>query len=452
MKFAKLSMAAIIAVGFSTSALAAESGVTINPFGSAKLYYETIATDAAGSDLFAKSASSGAAANLKDGGASGQALLSLGATGKINSCFGYGVEGMAVDTLGLENNVVSNVRMGHGRNSTALDTQFWFPQAYITYHPCDVGTNTTFKIGRQYLDTPLAFTERWNVAPNSFDAAVVMNTDIVNTTLVGAYVGRGNGEFVQVTRGDDFKSYGKEGAYAVGAITSLLDGALPISVWGYDVVNVAQAFWGDAGYKLNLGDGLNLNLGAQYGFMTPDDDANSLATALGVSNPDDTSGFGLKVGTSMKVADMNFGLTVAYTSVDKDGMLALANTATVHDDQNPTGTARISPTGGGKKTKLYTAAIYGDGTHVAIPGSDAFSVKASTKLAGIGSLSVKYVNNDNSNNNALDMSEVDVILGTSLPGGLGAKLIYMNRAYDQTNNDAVHNDADHVRIILAKKF
>ncbi len=133
-------------------------------------------------------------------------------------------------------------------------------------------------------------------------------------------------------------------------------------------------------------------------------------------------------------------------------MLALANTATVHDDQNPTGTARISTTGGGKKTKLYTAAIYGDGTHVAIPGSDAFSVKASTKLAGIGSLSVKYVNNDNSNNNALDMSEVDVILGTSLPGGLGAKLIYMNRAYDQTNNDAVHNDADHVRIILAKKF
>ncbi len=452
MKFAKLSIAAIIAVGFSTSAVAGESGMTINPFGSAKLYYETTATDAAGSDLFAQSAASGAAANLKDGGASGQALLSLGATGKINSCFSYGVEGMAVDTLGLENNVVSNVRMGHGRNSGILDTQFWFPQAYVTYHPCDVGTNTTFKIGRQYLDTPLAFTEKWNVAPNSFDAAVMLNQDIVNTTLVAAYVGRGNGEFVQVTRGDDFRSYGKEGAYALGAITSLLDGALPISVWGYDVVNVAQAFWGDAGYKFDLGDGIKLDFGAQYGFMTPDDDANSLATALGVSNPDDTSGFGVKIGTSMNLADMNFGLMAAYSSVDKDGMLALANTATVHDYQNPTGNERISPTGGGKKTKLYTAAIYGDGTHVAIPGSDAFKIKATTKLAGIGSLAVQYVNNDNSNNDALDMDEIDVILGTSLPGGLGAKLIYMNRAYDKTNNDAVHNDADHVRIILSKKF
>ncbi len=449
MKFAKLSIAALVVVGFASSAMAGdETNITFKPFAKAKLYYETVATDAPGSDLFAQSATSGAAANLKDGGASGQAMVSAGATGKLNSCFGYGVEAMAVDTLGLENNVVSNVRMGNGNSApkTALDTQFWFPQAYVTYHPCDVGTNTTFKIGRQYLDTPLAFTEKWNVAPNSFDAAVVMNQDIINTTLVGAYVGRGNGEFVQVTNGEKFDTYGKEGAYAVGVLTSLLDGALPINLWGYDVVNVAQAFWGDAGYKLDLGDGIKLDLGAQYGFMTPDDDANSL---LGAGSYDDTSGYAVKIGTSMKVADMNFGLMAAYSSVDEDGVLALANTATLGNSESANG---LSPTGGGKKTKLYTAAIYGDGTHVAIPGSDAFKIKASTKLAGIGSLAVQYVNNDNSKNNALDMDEIDVILGTSLPGGLGAKIIYMNRAYDLVNNDAVHNDADHVRIILSKNF
>ena len=447
MKFVKLSIAAIAVVGMSSSAGAFDlSDASVKPFGSAKLYYETVATDAAGSDLFAQSASSGAAANLKDGGASGQALLSLGATGKINSCLGYGIEGMAVDTLGLENNVVSNVRMGNGRaDGDALGTQFWFPQAYVTYSPCDTFmSNTTFKIGRQYLDTPLAFTEKWNVAPNSFDAAVALNKDIINTTLVAAYVGRGNGKFVQVTTGEKFGTYGKEGAYAVGAITSLFDGSVPVSVWGYDVVNVAQAAWADAGYKLDLGD-IKLNLGAQYGFITPDDDANSYAQAvLGLtsaqaSSLEDTSGFGVKVGTNMKLADMNFGLMAAYSSVDEDGAIALANTATLK------GT-------GGKKTKLYTAAIYGDGTHVAIPGSDAFKIKASTKLAGIGSLAVQYVNNDNSKNNALDMDEIDVILGTSLPGGVGAKFIYMNRAYDQVNNDKVHNDADHVRIILSKKF
>jgi hypothetical protein len=443
MKFAKLSIAAIAVLGLTSSAVAADkNNITFNPFGSAKLWYETKSVDGVeGSkgDLFNK------------GNASGQALISGGATGKINSCFGYGFEAMAVNTLGLESNVVSDVRVAGERNDEgdALDAKFWFPQAYLTYHPCDMGTNTTFKIGRQYLDTPLAFTENWNVAPNSFDAIVALNQDIINTTIVGAYVGRGNGVFGRVTNTDDFRQYGSvsspkgiagvpnvtngnptnvgitgEGAYALGVITSLLDGALPISLWGYDVVNVAQAFWGDAGYKLDLGDGMKFDLGAQYGAIMPDDD-----TLAGV---DDSSGFGVKIGGGLNVADMNFGLTLAYSSVDDDGLVPLANTATEF-----------------KKTKLYTAGIYTDGTHVAQPGSDAFKVKATTKLAGIGGLALQYVHNENDNHNTLDVDEIDVILSTGiLPGGLNTKLIYINRDYDQ---DSVA-DSDHVRVILSKKF
>ena len=52
----------------------------------------------------------------------------------------------------------------------------------------------------------------------------IMNNDIVNTTLVAAYVGKGNGEFVSVTNGDKFQAYPMnskvtqgEGAYAIGA-------------------------------------------------------------------------------------------------------------------------------------------------------------------------------------------------------------------------------------------
>jgi hypothetical protein len=450
MKFAKLSIAAIAVLGLSSTAFAGgKSDFTFNPFGSAKLYYETIAHDGAtngSEDLFAQE------------GASGQALFSLGSTGKINSCFGYGVEGMAVDTLGLENNVVSNTRMGWGRTSNhglkddksnlvseITETQAWFPQAYVTYHPCDMGTNTTFKIGRQYLDTPLAFTEKWNIAPNSFDAIVALNQDIVNTTLVAAYVGRGNGVKVRVSNGDRFDSYGQEGAYAVGAITSLLDGAIPLSVWGYDVVNVAQAFWGDAGYKLNLGDGMKLDLGAQYGYIDPDTDANSYATGLvgaaAAAGLEETTGYGVKVGGSVKVADMNFGLMAAYSTVDEDGTIALANTATL------AGT-------GGKKTKLYTAGIYTDGTGVGVPGSDAFKIKATTKLAGIGGLAVQYVSCENDNNKAMqNVDEIDVILSTGiLPGGLNTKLIYMNRDVDVPGEGGLAHDTDHVRIILSKKF
>ena len=451
MKFAKLSIAAIAVLGLASSAVAADkkSGITFNPFGSAKLYYETAPKDAATDskgDFF------------NQGNATGGALLSGGATGKLNSCFGYGFEAMAVDTLGLENNVVSNTRMGWGRTSNhglnadksnlvseITETQAWFPQAYVTYHPCDMGTNTTFKIGRQYLDTPLAFTEKWNIAPNSFDAIVALNQDIVNTTLVAAYVGRGNGVKVRVSNGDRFDSYGQEGAYAVGAITSLLDGAIPLSVWGYDVVNVAQAFWGDAGYKLNLGDGMKLDLGAQYGYIDPDTDANSYATGLvgaaAAAGLEETTGYGVKVGGSVKVADMNFGLMAAYSTVDEDGTIALANTATL------AGT-------GGKKTKLYTAGIYTDGTGVGVPGSDAFKIKATTKLAGIGGLAVQYVSCENDNNKAMqNVDEIDVILSTGiLPGGLNTKLIYMNRDVDVPGEGGLAHDTDHVRIILSKKF
>ena len=346
---------------------------------------------------------------------------------------------MAVDTLGLENNLVSGVRMGNGNGAPedALDTQFWFPQAYLTYHPCDMGTNTTFKIGRQYLDTPLAFTERWNLAPNSFDAIVAMNQDILNTTLVAAYVGRGNGVFGKVTNGKEFDTYVKEGAYAVGVITNLLDGTLPIQLWGYDVVNVANAFWADAGYKLNLGDGLSFDLGAQYGMMSPDDDANSLATALGVVNPDDSSGFGVKIGTGIDLGGVKLGLTAAYSSIDEDGMLPLANTATNF-----------------KKTKLYTAGIYTDGTGVAAPGSDAFKIKATTKLAGIGGLALQYVSCENDDNNPMhNVDEIDAILSSGvLPGGLNTKLIYINRSVDYATGKGLAQDTDHFRVILSKKF
>ena len=68
----------------------------------------------------------------------------------------------------------------------------WISQAYLTY---GIG-NTSIKVGRQELPkslSPFAFSEGWNVFKNTFEAALVVNTDIPDTTLVGAYVNRANG-------------------------------------------------------------------------------------------------------------------------------------------------------------------------------------------------------------------------------------------------------------------
>jgi len=53
-----------------------------------------------------------------------------------------------------------------------------------------------------------------------------------------------------------------------------------------------------------------------------------------------------------------------------------------------------------------------------------------------------------------NVDEIDVILGTSLPGGIGAKVIYMNRDVDDAlvADAGLAHDTNHVRVILSKKF
>ena len=48
--------------------------------------------------------------------------------------------------------------------------------------------NTTFKGGRQKLNTPLAGADDARMLPNLFEAYVLTNTDVENTTLIAAYV------------------------------------------------------------------------------------------------------------------------------------------------------------------------------------------------------------------------------------------------------------------------
>jgi hypothetical protein len=427
MKFTKLSIAALAVVGFASSAMAMDlSGVTAKPFAGVKLYYE--ATDKNDYDLFDQAS------------ASGQALVNAGVTGKFDSCWGYGFEYMVADTLGLENNLVGDVRMGAGTDADALDTHDWASQAYVTYSPCDtILSNTTFKIGRQYLDTPLAFTERWNLAPNSFDAIVALNQDIQNVTLVGAYVGRGNGVKVRVSNADKFEGYGTnvarpnggKGAYAVGALTNFVEG-LPINLWYYNVVGTADAFWADADYTYKMAEDMSFDIGAQYGSIMP----KGVLDGVG-----DTNGYGVKIGTKVGM----FDVMAAYSSVDDDNgnaAVALANTAT------------MSASAGGKKTKLYTAGIYTDGTGVAVPGSDAYKIKASANVAGVGKFIAQYVVCENDNNNPMqNVSELDVIYATKL-AGINTKLIYMNRSIDEGKvaNAGLKDDTQHFRVILSKNF
>jgi len=396
-KITKLSFAAMMAVSMVS---VASADITSNLSGVAKLYYETIDADGNDNGLFEQKALT-----------SGQALISIGSKGKLSDKMGYGVEYTAIDTLGLENNLVSGVRVPDS-GSDPLDTVHYASKAFITYQ---MG-KTTAKIGRQHLNTPLAFTEKWNIAPNSFDAAVLINSNIENVTLIGAYVGRGNGHFGSVVApGGDFSTYVADGAYAAAALIKPMKD-LGINAWYYNVQKVADAMWLDANYNV-----AGVKLGAIYAQMMPKGEGA------------DTKGFALKAGS--KVGPVS--LFAAYSSIDDDekATLPIANTAT-----------------GFKKTKLPTAGIYNDGVIVAHPGSDTFKIKASAPVGPV-KLIGQFISTTNDLNKAKEADELDLIVASKI-AGLNVKAIYMNRTFDDNKKSGHFKNSDHqnVRVILSHKF
>lgn len=150
-------------------------------------------------------------------------------------------------------------------------------QAYVQ---ATIG-KTTAKIGRQELNTPLAGMDDARMLPNLFEAAVVINKDIKDTTIIGAVVTRmaagtfanvynaaGSGTPLSMQSGygaswktGEFKTMSKtalgnsvdnRAVYAVAAINNSISG-LTIQAWDYYADDILNAIYAQADYKFNLG-------------------------------------------------------------------------------------------------------------------------------------------------------------------------------------------------------
>lgn len=351
MKAVKLSLAAALVA---SSAFAVEN---VKVDGQLKLWYQTVESSAKGS------------ANLfEQGASSGDFVAKVGVTGNLTKKVGFGTTVYAVSTLGLENNLVSSEAIGatDGTLNGQGKNPVWLGEAYFTYS----AGKTIAKIGRQELNTPLAYSETWNAAPNTFEAAVLINKDLPDTTLVAAYVSRGNGAGLgkgaiggsTVADGGTFATYGQHldltgkitttdatGAYALGMINKSVSN-LTIHPVYYDVVNVAKAFWVDLTYNVPS----IATVEAMYAHMEP----------TGVySTKDKTDAYAAKV--SGAVSGIN--LAASYASIG-DGFLPVGNTAT-----------------GFATTKVYTAGVGGSTTGFLAGAADSTSwkVEASTKVADV---------------------------------------------------------------------
>lgn len=409
MKLGKLSLVAVMALG--TSAFAVDN---LKVSGEAKVWYQTSEFMNDNRDMFDHNTNSLANTSLM-----------LGATMDLAPSLSMGASAYALSTLGLENNLVgdtpSNKVRADGTASTVgerVSDQGWIRELYLAY----TAGKTTAKIGRQELNTPLAFTEKWNVVDNTFDAAVLLNNDLPDTTLVGAWVGKHNGIGATgsstVNLNGTFDTFGASGAYAFAAVNKSIPNTT-VQAWYYNVCNVADAYWLQADAKV-MG---MIDLGIQYANMDPK-----------ASGTEDTSIYAVKAAAD--VAGVN--IYAAYSSADESRTVAnFSNVST------------------GDKSNIYTAlgSIYMDGEFTTRSGTDAWKVGASTKMVPGVTLSASYGESETDNTPTSlkdERSAWDVVANTKV-GPVGLTAIYTN--YQIENASGVKTtDTDTLRIIAALKF
>jgi len=216
-----------------------------------------------------------------------------------------------------------------------FDSYSLLGEAYIKYCFCNTGlTNTTITAGRQKLNTPLAAADDARMLPNLFEAIVIANTDIKDTTIIGAHVTKetvgtfgnvygapsqlslqsGYGLGYKLGTSGNFASMGEialgegvntDGVTAVAAIYSGIAG-LKLQAWDYMAHDILNAVYlqGDYGWNCLLNDAVKMKASAQY--INQSDIGDSLAGDV------DSSYMAAKVGASFA----GLSAYVAFSTTD----------------------------------------------------------------------------------------------------------------------------------------
>jgi len=266
-------------------------------------------------------------------------------------------------------------------------------ESYLAYKI----NNTSAKLGRQYISTPLVASSGSRMIKTSFEGIVLANTDIANTTLVAAYA--------------DKAAYRTDGDGDVDGFNAIADGAYTIYAKNTSVNNLtltaqyaqiqeASANAGedvnvlfiDAGYKLDM-----VKLSAEY---------------LDSDNGQDTDSSGTLYGMKADANIKGISLTAAYTTTNDEAAVIRGLGAGAFP-----GYAKLTI---GAGAKSYTA------------DTDSYMVKAGYAIAGV-SVGVGYANYDD---NSADMryTETELKAGYKFNKNLSANIVYASFGGDDTKD------------------
>ncbi len=179
-------------------------------------------------------------------------------------------------------------------------------EAYLQFNATE---NTMVKYGRQRLNTPLANDYYNRFLPNSFQGLVVANTDISDTTLLGAHLTKwkykASDKFIGMTEGVGLD----EDVMMIAAINKSIPNT-KLQAYYYMVPDVANAFYFQANNpKLMTFDGGSICGAFQY--LNQQDAGDAQAGEL------DTYLVGAKLGIKFN----NFKITGMYDQVGDDTII-----------------------------------------------------------------------------------------------------------------------------------
>jgi hypothetical protein len=339
---------------------------------------------------------------------------------------GFTVDGLS--TLNLENGVVSNVAQGTGNLTGDNDIDDvtdggWIAEAYLTYGFGKTG----IKAGRQTLPSslsPFAYSENWNVFANTFDGVAVVNNDIANTTLVGAWLYGGNYNAYGVQNNmTDFNSLNEnDGVWMLTAQnTSFENVTLTGSYYfgsGHIFGEDSNILWGDIAFGM-----AGIDLGIQGGTWMNDTFNN------------DMTAFGVKAG-------YDFGMinaSAAYANVNDGGV----------------GMAQLGGTTSVLYTDLLSDQLFGSAVRYDL---DKFIVKGNMDALG-GNISAAYGYSD-MNTFDTQLNEVDLAYSVNITNSLNLTATYAYISFDDIVNGNIggqdvsvnFDDTNLIRLVARYNF
>lgn len=334
--------------------------------------------------------------------------LQLSAVNKdVFAGIGAGFELSGLTAGGLHHDIVAGMVQNAGGDTTGAA----ITQAYLTYG----FDNTSFKVGRQHLPkslSPLAFTEGWNVFKNSYEAALMVNTDIPDTTVAVAYVTKANNSVGNLNNFN--KIWNADATFMIAAQNKSFEN-LTLTGSFYNLFDVAQtsegqqALWGDAKYDFGNSIKAEGQIGRIYGDFTD---------SVGGK---DTKAVGFKV--SGKIGVINTSL--AWSSVNK-GTINAANIA-----------------GAGVKSPLYTQGVLNqnsikrDSNTIKLTGSmKAFGGKviAAYATSDLGTQALPSVFGTGVGG-AGTYAEIELMFKTKVSDNINMFFGYINQDDDRQGND-----------------